>query len=72
MARLAHKAAIVNNHVKADVVEVSEFMDLARRYAVRGVPKTVINETVEFVGNVPEQMFAEHLKRAASVPAEGN
>jgi len=48
-------------------VEVSEFADLARRYAVRGVPKTVINDAVEFVGNVPESMFRDHLKRAISL-----
>ena len=56
--------AIVNPHITADVVEVSEFPDLARRYAVRGVPKTVINDAVEFVGNVPEPMFVENVQRA--------
>jgi hypothetical protein len=55
--------AIANSHIVADVVEVSEFADLANRYSVRGVPKTVINDTVEFVGNVPEPMFLEYLKR---------
>ena len=56
--------AIANSHIVADVVEVSEFMDLARRYSVRGVPKTVINDAVEFLGNVPESTFLEHLKHA--------
>ena len=56
--------AIVNSHITADVVEVNEFMDLARKYSVRGVPKTVINDAVEFVGNVPEPMFVENLQRA--------
>lgn len=55
--------AIANSHVVADVVEVSEFPDLANRYAVRGVPKTVINDAVEFVGNAPEQMFRDYLKQ---------
>ena len=56
--------AIANEHVVADVVEVSEFPDLANRYAVRGVPKIVINDAVQFVGNVPEPMFLEHLQHA--------
>ena len=64
MARLAHKMAIANSHIVADVVEVSEFPDVANRYAVRGVPKTVINDSVDFMGNVPEPMFLEHLKQA--------
>jgi hypothetical protein len=58
--------AIANSHIVADVVEVSEFPELASQYAVRGVPKTVINDSVEFVGNVPESMFLEHLKRVVS------
>lgn len=55
--------AIAKSGVVADVVEVSEFPDVANRYAVRGVPKTVINDSVEFVGNVPEPMFIEYLKQ---------
>jgi hypothetical protein len=55
--------AIANSHIVADVVEVSEFPDLAQRYMVRGVPKTVINDSVEFVGNVPEATFVEHIQR---------
>ena len=59
--------AIANSHITADVVEVSEFPELAGRYAIRGVPKTVINETVQFVGNVPEPTFLEHLQRAMAL-----
>jgi len=56
--------AIASSHVVADVVEATEFPELANRYAVRGVPKTVINDSIDILGNVPEQMFLEHLKRA--------
>jgi hypothetical protein len=56
--------AIASEHIVADVVEVSEFPELARRYSIHGVPKTVINDTIEFVGNVPEPMFVESLQRA--------
>jgi hypothetical protein len=55
--------AIANSHIVADVVEVSEFPELAQRYMVRGVPKTVINDSVEFLGNVPEATFVEHIQR---------
>jgi hypothetical protein len=57
--------AIANEHVVADVVEVNEFPHLAQRYSIRGVPKTVINDSVEFVGNVPESDFIEHVRRAS-------
>ena len=62
--------AIASPHVIADVVEVSEFPELANRYSVRGVPKTVINDSVEFLGNVPEAMFKEHLQRAITPDPE--
>ena len=61
--------AIENEHVMADVIEVNEFPHLAQRYVIRGVPKTVINDTVEFIGNVPESQFMEHIRRASS-PSE--
>ena len=38
----------------ADVIEVSEFPDVAQRYNVMGVPKTMINEQVSVEGAVPE------------------
>ena len=58
--------AIENEHVMADVIEVNEFPHLAQRYVIRGVPKTVINDSVEFIGNVPESQFMEHIQRASS------
>ena len=41
-----------------------EFPDLARRFQVRGVPKIVINDTVEFVGAQPESEFVKYMKEA--------
>lgn len=64
MARLAHKLAIENEHVTADVVEVGEFIDLAQQYRVRGVPKTVVNDRVEFVGAMPEARFVQQVLQA--------
>jgi Thioredoxin domain len=61
--------AIENEHVMADVIEVNEFPHLAQRYVIRGVPKTVINDSVEFIGNVPESQFMEHIQRVSS-PSE--
>lgn len=49
--------AITSNHVTADVIEAQEFPDLSNRYAVYGVPKTVVNESVQFEGAQPEPAF---------------
>jgi len=54
--------------VRADIVEASEFPDLARRYNVYAVPKTVINDTAEVVGAVPEAAFVDALSKAVNPP----
>jgi len=60
-AAVAHKLAVECDLVKADVIETSEFPDLAMKYNVIGVPKVVINEKIEFVGAFNEDLFAEHV-----------
>ena len=54
---LAHKLAVESPHIRAACVEATEFMDLSRKYRVTGVPKTIVNETVEILGAVPEDAF---------------
>ncbi len=63
-ARLAHKMAIENDRITADVIEISEYPELAQRYQIFGVPKTVINDSVEVEGAVPEQAFVQEVLRA--------
>jgi glutaredoxin-like protein len=60
-AALAHKLAIESPLIKADVINTSDFPDLAMKYNVIGVPKIIINEKVEFVGAFNEDLFAEHV-----------
>ena len=60
-AAVAHKLAIESDMVKADVIDSSEFPDLAMKYNVIGVPKVIINEKIEFVGAFNEDLFAEHV-----------
>jgi predicted DsbA family dithiol-disulfide isomerase len=58
--------AVESQYVSADVIEAMEFPDLARRYQVRGVPKIVINDRIEFVGAQPESEFLRYLKAAVA------
>ncbi len=60
-ARLAHQLAVENEHVTADVVEISEFVEMAQRYRVQGVPKTVVNDYIEIVGALPEARFIQQI-----------
>ncbi|MBZ5552897.1 MAG: thioredoxin family protein [Acidobacteriia bacterium] len=58
--------AIENDFITSDMVEVNEYPDLVRRYQVRGVPKTVVNDTVEFVGALPEAEFVAQVLKGIS------
>ena len=60
-AAVAHKLAVESDLVRADVIDGSEFPQLAQKYAVMGVPKVIINERIEFVGAFNEDLFAEHV-----------
>ncbi len=61
MVRLAHYAAILNPLIEADMVESLEFQDLANKYSVFGVPKTIINEDIHLDGAIPPDSFIEKL-----------
>lgn len=63
--RLAYKFAIGSEKITADGVEVTGFPDLARRYRVSSVPKTVVGEADEFVGAQPEAALLQHVQKAA-------
>jgi glutaredoxin-like protein len=59
-ATIAHKLAVESDMIRADVIDATEFPVLAQKYSVIGVPKTIINEKVEFTGAFNEDLFAEH------------
>lgn len=46
-----------NALVQASCVEATEFMDLSRKFRVTGVPKTIVNGSIEILGALPEEMF---------------
>ena len=56
--------AMASKMVTADVVEATNFPELAQRYSVRSVPKIVVNDTVEFIGALPEPHFLAAVKKA--------
>jgi hypothetical protein len=60
--------AFESPQITAACVEATEFMDLSRKYRVTGVPKTIVNGTVEILGALPEDAFV----RAALAEMPGN
>ena len=64
---LAQEMAFANPHITAYGIEVTEFPDLAQKYHVNGVPKTVIDDEVEILGAVPEEEFVEQATAKYSI-----
>ena len=49
--------AFANPNITSISIDATEFMDLSRRFHVTGVPKTIVNGTVEILGALPEEQF---------------
>jgi hypothetical protein len=58
---LALEMASQSPLVTTYAVEITEFPDLARRYHVTGVPKTVVDGAAEILGAVPEPQFVSQV-----------
>ncbi len=74
VASLAIAMAMESPRVTTDVVEIQDFPSLAQLYSVMGVPKTVINDSVQFTGAVTESAFLQRVLEAvgAAEPESGS
>lgn len=55
--------------VQAEMIEASEFYELAMRYNVSGVPQTVINEGAGIIlGAVSDEILLQEVMRAIDNP----
>ncbi len=64
--RLSHQFALESKHIRADMIESTEFPHLVQKYGVFAVPKTVINEKAFVEGAVSEEVFLDHILKAIS------
>jgi alkyl hydroperoxide reductase subunit F len=63
MVQMVHKFALINDNITGEMVESSQFIDIAQRYNVIGVPKTIINGKNSLEGVVsPVELYLEILK----------
>jgi predicted DsbA family dithiol-disulfide isomerase len=60
--------AFSNPHITSHAIDAMEFMDLSRKFHVSGVPKTIVNDTIEIMGALPEEMY---VRAALQLPAQG-
>lgn len=63
----AHKLALMNPFVEAEMIEAQTFSDLSEKFNVSSVPKIVINDQFEFVGNQSLDVFMEEIEKTQTV-----
>ena len=59
----AHRLALENPKIKADMIEANTFVPMSIKYNVSGVPKIVINETHELLGDQPITAFLDLIEK---------
>ncbi len=59
----AHRLAMLNPNIEAEMIEAQTFQELSTKHNVSGVPKIVINDQHELVGNQPIEAFLEKIER---------
>lgn len=62
----AHKLAFENPNISASMIEAQTFAELSDQFNVSSVPKIVINDKYEFVGNQPFEVFLSEIEKAAA------
>jgi len=63
-AVLAMEMAVESSYVTADIVESSEFPDLANKFNVMGVPLSMVNGKERVEGAAPPDMIVEAIRKA--------
>lgn len=53
----AHKIALLNENVRAEMIEANTFSEISQKFNVSGVPKIIFNEGADLVGNQPLEEF---------------
>lgn len=59
----AHKLAMENSNIEADMIEAQTFYELSDQFNVSGVPKIVINDKFELIGNQPLEAFMDAIEK---------
>ena len=59
----ANLIALQNSNIKSQMIEAQTFPELSDKFNVSSVPKVVINDKYEFVGNQPIEMFLQEIEK---------
>ncbi len=58
----AHRLAMSHPNIESEMIEAQTFGEISQKFNVSGVPKIVINDTHELVGNQPIQEYLKTIE----------
>ena len=58
----AHQLAMLNENITGVMIEANTFQELSNKYQVSGVPKIVINDSAELLGDQPMEAFLNSIE----------
>lgn len=59
----AHLLAMQNPNIRGEMIEAQTFPELSQKYNVSGVPKIVINDQIEILGDQPIENFLDAIEK---------
>ncbi len=59
----AHKLALSNKFIDAEMIEAQTFNDISNKFNVSSVPKIVINDQYELIGDQPIEAFLTEIEK---------
>ena len=65
VAKLGLKLAVASNKIHVDIIDAIEFLGVAEKYKVRGIPITVVNEKQSFYGALDYEEYVDHILEMA-------
>ncbi len=58
----AHRLSMLNDNIEGEMIEAQTFQAISQKYDVSGVPKIVINDKHELVGNQPLETILDQIE----------
>lgn len=59
----AHKIALLNENVRAEMIEANTFSEISQKFNVSGVPKIIFNDGADLIGNQPMEEFLSTIEK---------
>jgi glutaredoxin-like protein len=65
LVKTSIRLAVASDNISVDIIDAMEFLDIAEKYGVRGIPMTVVNEQKSFYGALKDEEYIDQILKLA-------